>query len=145
MTDGLVQFLRDRLDEDYEVARLTLGPNVMARVRRGGPAPRWVPSPEGDAGIWDSDGTPRVKFVWARERDHIVRHDPARVLREVEAKRRIIERHSPHSMGECRTCERPHWGVNICDHCERAAPCPDLRDLAAVYADHPDYLPEWRP
>ncbi|WP_434744798.1 DUF6221 family protein [Streptomyces sp. A-14] len=35
--------------------------------------------------------------------------------------------------------------MQVCDHCERAAPCPDLRDLAAVYADHPDYQQEWRP
>ncbi|MGQ4353184.1 DUF6221 family protein [Streptomyces drozdowiczii] len=62
----------------------------MARVRRGEPAPRWVPSAEGDAGIWDSDGTPRVKFVWAQERDHMIRHDPARVLREVVAKRLML-------------------------------------------------------
>ena len=129
MTADLVQFLRARLDEDLEVARLTLGPNVMARVRHGHPVPRWVPSPEGDAGIWDSDGTPRVKFVWAQERDHIVRHDPARVLREVEAKRRIIGRIDSHAtvMG----WDEVHGDL--------------LRALALPYNDHPDYRPEWRP
>ncbi|MCX4450676.1 DUF6221 family protein [Streptomyces sp. NBC_01789] len=142
MTDGLVQFLRDRLDEDYEVARLTLGPNVMARVRRGDPAPRWVPSPEGDAGIWDSDGTPRVKFVWARERDHIMRHDPARVLREVEAKRQLLALHEPGT--------QEYVDGDVCMACTLQGdgpyyPCATLRLLTLPYADHPDYRPEWRP
>ena len=76
---------------------------------------------------------------------HIARHDPARVLREVEAKRRMIGRHQPHSMGNCRVCEAPHWGTQVCNHCSgQAWPCPDLQDLALVYSDHPDYLEEYR-
>lgn len=33
-----------------------------------------------------------------------------------------------------------------CSHDIREAvwPCPDLLNLAAVYADHPDFKPEWR-
>jgi hypothetical protein len=145
MTDDLVQFLRDRLDEDYEAARLVLGTNVMARVLRGQPAPRWVPSPEGDAGIWDTDGTPRVKFVWARERDHIVRHDPARVLCEVDAKRRITECHESWVAGNgdtiCGRCGREHIDGRPGGH----FPCQTLRLLALPYADHPDYRADWAP
>ena len=53
---------------------------------------------------------------------------PGRMLREVEAKRRIVERHTG--------CDDVSYGD--------AATCPDIRALAAVYAEHPDYDPEWR-
>lgn len=55
--------------------------------------------------------------------DHIARHDPARVLAECEAKRRIVEWASD-GEGEF------HWSTV-------------LAPLAAVYADHPDYREEW--
>ncbi|MFJ5047343.1 DUF6221 family protein [Streptomyces sp. NPDC088719] len=47
---------------------------------------------------------------------HVALHDPARVLREIEAKRRILARHA-----------RDPW------------PCHGLRDLASPYAGHPDF------
>lgn len=149
--DDLVQFLKERLDEDFEAARLVLGVNVMADIKRGKPAPRWVPSPEGDAGIWDTSGTPRVRFVWARERDHIVRHDPARVLAEVDAKRRIVKLHGRATLRAgggaqyyatatvCRSCEPNHQFP------EQSWPCPTLRLLALPYAGHEAYREEWRP
>ncbi|MFJ3141700.1 DUF6221 family protein [Streptomyces halstedii] len=131
MTDALVTILHARLDEDEQVARAAHAPNWSTDGRRG--------LHYGVEDGWMTDA------LTTSDADHIARQNPARILREVEAKRRIAERHSPHSMGSCRTCERPHWGVQVCNHCERAAPCPDLRDLATVYADHPDYLAEWRP
>ncbi|MGW6741614.1 DUF6221 family protein [Streptomyces sp. NPDC055025] len=165
MPDDLPQFLRDRLDEDYEAARRTLGTNVMARVLRGQPAPRWVPSPEGDAGIWDTDGTPRVKFVWARERDHIVRHDPARVLADVEAKRQIVDASAARCPVGCRvehsysgSCMLrsvgPAWEADgeRWVHGENGEPTRPrhtaewtLRLLALPYDGHPDYRQEWKP
>lgn len=64
---------------------------------------------------------------------HIARHDPARVLAECEAKRRIVEWHD---------CEPEHvWGCGACTH---DRPCV-LALLALPYADHPDYREEWRP
>lgn len=123
MTDALVAFLKARFDDDDQVARACAGDGT------------WTAE---DLEVYAPDLSDDV-------RAHAARQDPARTLREVEAKRRVVARHTPHSMGGCRTCERPHWGVPVCDHCERAAPCPDLRDLAAVYADHPDYQEGWRP
>ncbi len=59
----------------------------------------------------DSEGlSPSVGEAAGR---HIARHDPARVLRECEAKRRIVEGHKT------------------------------LRALASVYSDHPDYDEAW--
>ncbi|MGW5691512.1 DUF6221 family protein [Streptomyces asiaticus] len=143
MSDGLVQFLRDRLDEDFEAVRLVFGVNVMAAIQHGEPAPRWVPSPKNDVGVWDTNRQPRVKYVWPRERAHIIRHDPARVLAEIEAKRGIIARYE----FVCRQAaelglseeERETW-VQVGGALQSCVLC-----LAAVYADHPDYREEWRP
>jgi Family of unknown function (DUF6221) len=66
---------------------------------------------------------------------------PARVLREVEAKRKILAEHRLDDMvpGVCYRCR---YGVPA--HWESTPyPCPTLRALAAVYAGHPDYDPAW--
>lgn len=125
----LVQFLGDRLKEDFEAVRVVLGSNVMAAIQDGKPVPRWVPSPKDDAGVWDTDSQPRVKFAWPRERNHIIRYDPARVLAEVEAKQRVVARITNHAnlMG----WDEVHGDV--------------LRSLAAVYSEHPEYQKVWRP
>jgi Family of unknown function (DUF6221) len=68
-------------------------------------------------------------------------HDPARVLREAEAKRKILAEHRLDDMvpGVCYRCR---YGVPA--HWESTPyPCPTLRALAAVYAAHPDYDPDW--
>jgi hypothetical protein len=91
----------------------------------------------------------------ARNAAHIARHDPARVLAECEAKRRIVELHRIGDPDEwdpdlwaCRLCQ---WDED-CDspkhdyqHGAGRFPCDTLRHLAAVYADHPDYRDDWRP
>ncbi|MCX4231970.1 DUF6221 family protein [Streptomyces ortus] len=144
--DGLVKWLGEQLDEDFEAVRLLLGVNAMAAYRRGEPVPRWVPSPEGDAGVWDTAGTPRVKFVWARERDHIIRHDPARVLREIEAKRQLIHEHADVNDGSCGTCVDGAWGYPTHGGSSpQRYPCKTLRLLALPYADRPGYDESWRP
>lgn len=86
--------------------------------------------------------------------------DPARVLAECEAKRRIVSTHA--------VVTEDHTGAwwalgnpgsepvrTGCDNCRKAGvdgedylvngPCDTLRALAAVYADHPDYDEAWRP
>ncbi|GAA1431763.1 hypothetical protein GCM10009601_51410 [Streptomyces thermospinosisporus] len=60
---------------------------------------------------------------------HIAEHDPARVLREIDAKRRLIGRINTHAtvMG----WDEIHGDL--------------LRSLALPYADRPGYREEWRP
>jgi hypothetical protein len=58
--------------------------------------------------------------------DHVARWDPARVLAECEAKRRIVGIHQ----------EPAEWQL-VSDM--------TLRVLALPYADRNDYRPEWRP
>lgn len=76
---------------------------------------------------------------------YVARHDPARVLREVAAKRRVMQRHHRSDASTvsdyCAGCAHDPEGwpeIELND-------CPELRDLAAVYSDHPDYRPEWAP
>lgn len=127
--NALVEFLGARVDEDFEAVRRVIGVNVMAAVQDGVPVPRWVPSPKNEAGVWDTNRQPRVKFAWPRERDHIIRHDPARVLAEIEAKRALVdefERCGPNTEG--------YSGLRFA-----------VAVIATVYADHPDYREEWKP
>lgn len=80
--------------------------------------------------------------VFIPNAEHIARHDPARVLREVAAKRAIIEAadeatsndmsvDSDRRVGSRNMAEEPYVGDLI------------LRALAGVYSDHPDYRTGW--
>ena len=60
---------------------------------------------------------------------------PARVLREVDAKRKILALHEPNDVtGPGRACR---W-------CGHLWPCDEVRILVAVWSDHPDYDPAWK-
>lgn len=73
-----------------------------------------------------------------------VTDDPheARERREIEAKRRILERHVREAGpdGGCMTCDYDP----DCGRTERNPdPCVTLCALAAIYVDHPDYQQAW--
>lgn len=74
--------------------------------------------------------------------DFMARHDPARVLRECEAKRKIIVLHVPPPgaifPGECLVCV-VSWGSEITED----VPCPTLRAVLSVYAGRPGWRDEW--
>jgi hypothetical protein len=123
--DDLMAFVTARLDEDEEAYRHLTG--------------QWGHAPE-EHMYACTDGC----LEWARDGDRLPNHhnswmlvlDPARVLREVEAGRRILARHQPDGFG-CQYCadggHNSDWG------------CADLADLLARWADHPEYRPEWKP
>jgi hypothetical protein len=69
--------------------------------------------------------------VRSRVAAHIAHHDPAHVLREVAAKREIV---NLYDRGHGESGYLDGWN----DASERA-----LYHLAAVYADHPDFQDEW--
>ena len=127
MSDDIVGFLRARLDEDEAAALDAEGS---------------CPSPwEGSADLWDGSGDPIAadtdrNYVTVRGAEHIARHDPARVLRDVEAGRAIVDMHA-----DCGS------GVGYCDDGGHGGDgsCGTLCYLAAVYSDHPDYRLEWKP
>lgn len=113
MSDDLVTFLRARFDEDEEVAQEASHPGAYA---------------EGALYVVDDDF-----------RHDVVRISSARVQREVEAKRRMLEMHAP-------TDDDP-GGPAYCPECERydgtGKPCPTVLLLTLPYSDHPDFDQEW--
>ena len=122
--DDLIAFLRARLDEDGAAAE-------AARAV----CTEWY--------IACDDDSVTISAL----REHVGRHSPARALREVAAKRAILDRHMPHETA---------FGGPACDWCSEDVddrpqlakerwPCPDVRDLAAVWDGHPGYRPEWKP
>jgi hypothetical protein len=147
MNDDLVAFLRDRLAEDERIARAaTPGPwryNPDKHWRR--PGTSWVeeavfagPSGAGAtcvAGTGETDDPPSMT-----DATHIARHDPARVLAEVEAKRRAIDACMETLAGEDAWDPQLDGGssepYDLANHM--------LKTLAAPYADHHSYQPAWR-
>jgi hypothetical protein len=123
--DDLLQFLRDRLDEDEQAARRA------SSSRKSGGEWQFV-----DMQVRAGDGAPVTAHTWVGEGTHIARHDPARVLREVDAKRQIVDQYD--SIGN------PPPG-EIGPDLVRAELGRVLRLLALQYSDHPDYRQEWRP
>lgn len=103
--DDLVQFLRARLDEDDQAARAAAWDEDMAAKWRAGStpyggvqgAPRWYVE---DA--YEDAVVSRVDPQGSEDQgvaQHIARHDPARVLAEVDAKREMLRWHSsPHAV-----------------------------------------------
>jgi Family of unknown function (DUF6221) len=149
VSDDLVAFLTARLDEDEAMAAATPGIGFQAQ----GLAWHEV-DPDRQAGrIEDDCGYVVVYDEGAPTADqaaHIARHDPARVLREVAFKRTILAGHYP---GATWAHDAPE-GLKICageegdgDTWQMATrwPCPEIRALAAVWSDHPEWRPEWAP
>jgi hypothetical protein len=117
----LVQFLRDRLDEGERAAlAATQGEWVWSRefVTPPGYHHRTVgPLEPGDA--------------W-----FIARHDPAHVLAEVEAKRRIVNLAAGMLTAAKGDSEVDHYGgLDLAEE--------TLLLLARPFRDHPDFDPAW--
>lgn len=106
----LVEFLQARLDEDERAAQAGQHSQVATMVAK-------------------QSGKQNVLNFWHR-------HDPARVLAEVDAKRRILD------TWECENQDRDRHVEG-----ETRAWLMDevLQALALPYASHPDYRQAWRP
>lgn len=133
--DELVEFLRTRIAKDEQIAR-------------AGSGAAWRPSPPGSvsldtpAGGEPAAGPGSPGFVAQAENEsyaeHIARHNPARVLHEVAAKRLILDEYV-----------KAAWLLstghrNEAAEAAQAVRLATLRALASAYADHPAYRPEWR-
>lgn len=142
----IVAFIEARLAEDEAAARAaTAGPWL---IDEGDEVPQHSLTVKGGPDqIPDVPGRETVVYsptIWDETRpdyEHIVRWDPARVLAEVTAKRRVLARHAQ--------CGQPEPGDGYCDAIGYATAravgaCPELLDVAAPYADHPDFDPAWR-
>lgn len=124
--DELVRWLGEQLDEDERIARAaTAGP--------------WLVDCESYAeAIIAGDGTSVIAggrwggeasaFESTEDALHIAAHDPARVLREIDAKRRIVDRFA--WLREHGDTGGTEWVIPV---------------LALAYEDRPGYREEWRP
>jgi len=123
MTNDLVAFLKARLDEDADLARRCAGAGFSAE---------WIA--HGAAVDFGRGDLTNLHVAIAQ---HAALHDPARVLREVEAKRHVLNRHtlSP-AEGDP---ERPWDDRDDCQFDGDLWPCDDLLDLASPYQEHPDF------
>lgn len=152
----LATFVRARLDEAEQLARATRPDGLK-------PA-KWAAEPWLDGtgercdlrdlplGALTSHGALEVAHA-----KHIAYHDPARVLADIDAKRRIIDRYVE-LRDRCDAAWReysdwidgkptPEPATQAGQH-DRAI-CDELATVlrlhAAPFADHPDYRDEWRP
>jgi Family of unknown function (DUF6221) len=151
----LAEFLLARIAEDEQVARDVQQKDPWAVAKKSPPPPPLTKGEDGwqpgvmsvggvsaggsftrlprvvEAGKWaaitcDAPDSPRFAAA-----NHIVRHQPVRVLAECEAKRRRV--------GILVAAMEP--GATT-----YAGPAGVLLKLEALpYADHPDYREEWRP
>lgn len=126
----LVEWLLDRLDEEKRDAEAALREAVPV----GWFPPDMLPQEPVD---WQLRSLPPAV------QQHIARNDPRRVLREVEAKRRILDLHA-----DTRPYVYRDDGTRACGECGDGTvemPCLTVRLLALRFADAPGYRDEWRP
>lgn len=125
---NILEFLRDRLDDEERIANATT---------------EYQPIDEWEAiGVEDADNpeiarqcwtvceiaTPRRNNQAARSlMTHIAHHDPARVLRDVAAKRATLDTLFAADLLPTQ------WSIFA----------KVIEPMAAVYSDHPDYQKEW--
>jgi len=120
----LPHFLLARIAEDEAVARACVGPEWTSGL------PATIhPDPTTYRTVVRQVGHVCGSII-AVDAEHIARHDPARVLAECEAKRRIVD--SYRYLTADPELRMQAWTFA-------------LRCLALPYADHPDYREEWRP
>jgi hypothetical protein len=144
-SDDLTAFITARLDEDEAAARESHHEGQ-----------RWLTEEE-DVYRWPDD-----ELVHSADRKadarHIARHDPARALREVAAKRAILGMHHPTEPYSESGFTYPA-AARFCGWCGPGDswqaeqepdsfpfalwPCTHARILAAIWSDHADFRPEW--
>ncbi|WP_367134490.1 MULTISPECIES: DUF6221 family protein [Streptomyces] len=158
MTAALVTFLHARLNDDEQVARAAKpGPWIRHDHVAGVHADDATPDrPHGSAvadcrRVPDGHGVPNAL--------HIVRHQPARVLADVAAKRRIVDDYAvllselDGLRMQMRVASAESRDDNFMQMYQQEGKlieksrhlAPVIRSLALPYADHPDYQVEWRP
>ena len=142
-TATLTDFLLARIKEDERDARVAMG-------HSDGRWASWNHRAH-QPGLRDlACGGDRLAELPTDIDEHIARHDPARVLAECEAKRRIVEGHRDGGESQGYLPDRYGDMDHACTTCGTFGeygepwPCSTLRALALPYADHPDWREEWR-
>ncbi|MGW6540126.1 DUF6221 family protein [Streptomyces sp. NPDC055051] len=161
---SLIAFLRSRLDEDEQIARAAAdGPRTVDSAQHA----EAISAPAGIVVIGGARrGGEDTALDSAEDAVHIARHDPARVLSEVYAKRMLLDASNASCPTECAlehsfsgSCGLrwmgPAWEADgqrwLQDDTGARFKAPPvtaewvLRILALPFTGHPDYRSEWRP
>ncbi|MEU3161810.1 DUF6221 family protein [Streptomyces griseoincarnatus] len=147
--DDLVQWLRAQLDEDERMARAAGGEAWQWEHGYGDMCnDRTCPYGElatDEAVIMQVHGFD-VRQDDRQVADHIAAHDPARVLSEIDAKRRLVDLHTKDEYYDgCVICDNGNNSCGCMSGWHWTYPCDTLKILALPYADRPGYREEWRP
>ncbi|MFD4257744.1 DUF6221 family protein [Streptomyces sp. NPDC058534] len=137
--DDLVQWLHAQINEDERIAR-EAGGAAWEEL----PVSGWVHTSALPDTEWQPPGYDHhvASAPLPVDRAHIVAHDPARVLREIDTKRKTVALCEPPLLdvtgpGDAEKSfvpgEGPPWGLDV------------LKLLALPYADRPGYQESWRP
>lgn len=139
--DDLITFAKARVDEAQAAAE--------AMQHEGGEV--WLACP-----ATRSAPVAGCDLEWGEEQcDCGLAARKARALREVEAKRRILQLHEAIYPAVARqgspgpaTVADPAGTLSVfayCVICDEDSPCLTLGYLTAIWSDHPDYRPAWAP
>lgn len=136
--DDLVRWLGEQLDTDERIARAaTSGPWHVTEYDYATDFAAGIGTTPGEVDVvghgYEGGGVERIE-----DARHIAAHDPSRVLREIDAKRRLLAIHRPYVPEPDQACLGCAGGIMFTS-------CPVVRLLALPYADRPGYREEWRP
>ncbi|WP_338699170.1 DUF6221 family protein [Streptomyces sp. Q6] len=137
MTDDLAQWLGEQLDVDAA--------HAVAAAEEA-PGAEWRYDGQYVVAVAERDmvAVGSQDFMDPKVGEHIAAHDPARVLREIDAKRQMLTLHAATGGHECSTRDE-RGDIDHCTWVMESEACPTLRLLALPYADRPGYREEWRP
>ncbi|KOG78714.1 MULTISPECIES: DUF6221 family protein [Streptomyces] len=139
MSGLLPSFVTARLDDDERTAT---APSAASWA-----TPEWRFSTTADGAFIDL-GTIHLTEecgLNTAEMEHVALQDPARALREVKAKRQLVDLYE----SAADRMDQAMRNADTTGYQEAKVEYQVLRRVllaeAAVYADHQDYLPEWTP
>jgi hypothetical protein len=142
--NDLITWLRAQLDDDERVARAAstapwLRDEANASIRHSGPSASKSSESFGMYVI-ASVGAHDIGRPSHEDAEHIARWDPARVLAEVDAKRRILD-----ELWDVLRTASHYTTVESCDELDAILAERVLRRLALPYAERSGYDERWRP
>lgn len=143
MTD-LPAFITERLDEAEEAIKAIRRPYRLYIYDDG-----TITEPEKYEFPDDQDGEYKqwadgADYLRNRHQGYAVLYDPDQALREVAAKRRVLDRHTPTKVATTVYCDGCPGDADGFPDVE-LNDCPELQDLAYIWNDHEDWNPRWCP
>jgi hypothetical protein len=123
--NDLVQWLGEQLDMDERIAR-GAGDGFRQIGETG-----VIVATEGDRAEECASAN------WHGIAEHIVAHDPAQVLREIDAKRQLLRKYAEVEANDLNEVEYAHGYANALGEA--------VRMTALSYTDRPGYREDWRP